>query len=76
MDLELPRHVHRYGGVSLIVWTQVELEDALASGWFLLPPQTPPEPVEAPIATETAEDVPTEAVPVQRKPGRPRKATE
>lgn len=69
--MELPRHVHRYGGVSLIVYSQAELDHALAAGWHLLPPQTPDvvaEPVTDP------DDTPTVNVPLEpKRRGRPRK---
>lgn len=39
---ELPRHVHKAGGVSLIVFTPEECDAALADGWSLLPPKETP----------------------------------
>lgn len=36
--LELPRHVHQADGVSRIVRTFDELEDAIDDGWMLRPP--------------------------------------
>lgn len=42
---ELPRHLHKAGGESLIVRTADECEAALKSGWKLLPP------IEKPAAT-------------------------
>lgn len=68
--MELPRHVHRYGGVSLIVYTQAELDHALADGWHLLPPQTPDEAV--PVAVDDTPTVEIPAVEPKRR-GRPRK---
>lgn len=51
---ELPRHVHKAGGESLIVRTPDECEAAFKTGWRLLPPKvaepkaepapTPPDP--------------------------------
>lgn len=39
---ELPRHVHKAGGVSQIVSTPDACDDALADGWSLLPPKEKP----------------------------------
>lgn len=53
--LEFLRHLHKYGGVSQIVRSAEAAAQALADGWHLVPPQTPPEPA----PTMPPEPVPT-----------------
>lgn len=71
--MELPRHVHRYGGQSLIVRTQDALDAALASGWHLLPPQTPEPSVSDVLETEETLEPAEAAVVTPKRRGRPRK---
>lgn len=52
--LELPRMLHQYGGVWVIVTTPEDCADKLAHGWHLRPPPAPdpaptPEPVAVPV---------------------------
>lgn len=76
MDLStvaVPRHVHKRGGRSQIVWTADELATALAEGWGLDPNALPPEPEPEPEPDADLEPEPaTEDTPA-RKRGRPRK---
>ena len=77
--MELPRHVHRYGGEYLIVRTQADYDEALADGWHHLPPQSPPElepdPDDTPtVFTGTA--VIGETVVTPKRRGRPPRKTE
>ena len=78
MSVEYPRHVHKYGGEYLIVRSESEHADALGSGWCDVPPQTPPypEPDSEEEPSPDPDETPTVAIPLKRKPGRPKKATE
>jgi hypothetical protein len=62
VELAFPRHVHQWGGLYLQVNSATECAAAMAQGWALLPPQTPP--------AETTPE-PAEPDPPIRRGGRP-----
>lgn len=78
--MEFPRIVHQRDGAYRFIADQAALDAALAEG-FVLSRRAfeagPAEPVEvpSPVPLEPSpDDTPTVAIPVKRKPGRPKKA--
>ena len=73
--MSYPRHLHRRDGVYLVVWSDDEQAQALASGWSLLPLPGWPVPdvyrewtPQTPDLVENAEELIA-----PKKRGRPRK---
>lgn len=72
--VEVPRHVHRPGRTSKIVWTRDELMTAVTVDGWDIDPQVRELPAPDPLGEDAPDDPPAEGEPLKRKPGRPKKA--